>query len=256
MAPFYAGIDTIVSQAGLIYHNVLGVGTNATSDKPPGDQLQMTQFTTSEIIWHLIAATRWTLVLSLIAFAGGGVFGFIVTMLRISPISSLKGIGAAYIYFFQGTPLLMQLFLAFFGAALLGLDVSAFIAAAIALIAFTAAFLAEIWRGAFQSVPKPQWEAAEALGFNYFEQVWYIILPQAVKISIPPTVGFSVQVIKATSLASIIGFNELVQTAKSIDNVVFQPTLIFGIVAIIYFSLCYPLTVLGRKLEGKFDAAR
>lgn len=216
----------------------------------------MPDFTSSEVLWHLLIATRWTLLLSIIAFVGGGVFGFTVTMFRVSPIFLFRRLAGAYIYFFQGTPLLMQLFLAFFGTALFGWAVSAFAAASFALIAFTAAYLAEIWRGAFHSVPKPQWEAADALGLNYFEQVRYVILPQAVKISIPPTVGFSVQVIKATSLASIIGFNEIVQTAKSLDNVLFRPTLIFGLVALIYFSLCYPLTLLGRKLETQFSAAR
>ena len=171
-----------------------------------------------------MAATRWTLVLSPVAFVGGGIVGFLITMFRVAPVPLFRSLAVAYIYFFQGTPLLMQLFLAFFGVALFGWGVSAFAAASIALIAFAAAFLAEIWRGAFQSVPNPQWEAADALGLNCIEQVRYVILPQAVKISIPPTVGFSVQVIKATSLASIIGFNELVQTAKALDNILFQPT--------------------------------
>ncbi len=215
----------------------------------------MQQFGTGEIIWHLIAAARWTVLLSVIAFVGGGALGFLLTVLRVSPIKILNYTVIGYIQFFQGTPLLMQLFLAFFGTALLGIDVTPYLAASIALIAFTAAYLAEIWRGAFQSIRKPQWDAADALGMSYLQQLWYVILPQAVKVAIPPTVSFSVQVIKATSLTSIIGFNELVQTAKVIDNTVFRPMFVFSVVALIYFFLCYPLTVFSRRLEDRLDAS-
>ena len=192
----------------------------------------------------------------LIAFVGGGLFGLIIAILRVVPVRLLNYLGMAYIQFIQGTPLLMQLFLAFFGLAILGLDVSAWLAAAIALIGFTSAFLGEIWRGCIQAIPKPQWEASASLGLGIFQQMWYVIFPQAFKISIPPTVGFLVQVIKGTSLASVIGFIELSRAATAINNVTFRPFLVFSLVGLIYFSLCYPLSVLSQRMERRLNVSR
>jgi polar amino acid transport system permease protein len=213
-------------------------------------------FSIGEIFVYLLFATRWTVALSLIAFVGGGLFGLIIAILRVVPVRLLNYLGMAYIQFIQGTPLLMQLFLAFFGLAILGLDVSAWLAAAIALIGFTSAFLGEIWRGCIQAIPKPQWEASASLGLGIFQQMWYIIFPQALKISIPPTVGFLVQVIKGTSLASVIGFIELSRAATAINNVTFRPFLVFSLVGLIYFSLCYPLSVLSRRMERRLNVSR
>ena len=157
-----------------------------------------------------------------------------------------------YVEFFQGTPLLLQLFLAFFGFSVVtGINLSPLVAASIALTAYTSAFLGEIWRGAIQAVPRGQWQAASAIGFGYFDQLKLIILPQAVRLAIAPTVGFLVQVIKGTSLASIIGFTELSRAASLINNVTLQSLLIFGLAGLIYFALCYPLSTWSQRLEKK-----
>ena len=124
-------------------------------------------------------------------------------------------------------------------------------AATLALTAYTSAFLAEIWRGSIAAVPQGQWEAASAIGFGYFKQLQLIILPQAVKLAIAPTVGFLVQVIKGTSLASIIGFTELSRAAALINNVTLESLLIFGLAGLIYFILCYPLSFWSQHLEKK-----
>ncbi|MCH9045907.1 MAG: amino acid ABC transporter permease [SAR324 cluster bacterium] len=203
----------------------------------------------------LIYATRWTIALSLIAFAGGGLFGFAFTILRILPIRLLNYLSSAYIQIIQGTPLLLQLFVVFFGLAILGWDVSAWTAAAVALIAYTSAFLAEIWRGCIQAIPKPQWEASSSLGLGIFQLLWYVIMPQAIKISIPPTVGFLVQVIKGTALTSVIGFVELTRTAQLINNVTLEPFAVYSVIAVIYFSLCFPLTSLSRRLERRLNVS-
>ena len=212
----------------------------------------MDDFTVSRIFINLLIATKWTIILSLIAFIGGGVVGFGVTLMRISSNRWLKGISWVYTEFFQGTPLLLQLFLAFFGLSVaIGVNLSPLQAATLALTAYTSAFLAEIWRGSIAAVPQGQWEAASAIGFGYFKQLQLIILPQAVKLAIAPTVGFLVQVIKGTSLASIIGFTELSRAAALINNVTLESLLIFGLAGLIYFILCYPLSFWSQHLEKK-----
>ncbi|KJH71077.1 amino acid ABC transporter permease [Aliterella atlantica] len=211
----------------------------------------MDEFTVSIIFTNLLIATKWTLILSAIAFIGGGIIGFLVMLMRISPIGWLKTISWLYVEFFEGTPLLLQLFLAFFGLSiLLGVNLSPLQAATLALTAFTSAFLADIWRGSIAAIPQGQWEAASALGFGYFKKLRLVILPQALKLSIAPTVGFAVQVIKGTSLASVIGFTELSRAAAQINNVTLRSLLVFSIAGLIYFCLCYPLSLLSQRLEG------
>jgi polar amino acid transport system permease protein len=212
----------------------------------------MTEFNFFQVLLALVKALQWTLILSLIAFAGGGIFGLLLTMMRISDNVILKRIAQFYIAFFQGTPLLMQLFLIFFGIPIvLGFDVSAIIVASIAMTFYASAYLADIWRGSVQAIPVTQWEAAKSLGLSWLEQFRLIILPQAVKISIPPTIGFLVQVIKNTSLTSIIGFTELTRRGQILNNVTFKPFLIFTMVGVIYFIVCYPLSLYSQRLETK-----
>jgi polar amino acid transport system permease protein len=212
------------------------------------------QFGTNEFLFILMAA-RWTILLSLIAFAGGAIGGLAVALSRVSSLTALAAVARGFIQIFQGTPLLMQLFLVFFGANSFGLDINPWIAAAIALTLNASAFLGEIWRGCIQAVPKGQWEAAEALGLHYPAMMRYVILPQAFKIALPPTVGFLVQLINATSLAAIIGFTEVTRAGQIINNATFRPFLVFSIVAAIYFVLCWPLSHLSTRLERRFAAA-
>lgn len=214
----------------------------------------MQSFTLTQILTNLLLATRWTIALSAIAFIGGGIVGFLIMLMRISSKKVPRYLSGFYVEFFQGTPLLMQLFLTFFGlSVLLKINLSPWVAAAIALTTYSSAFLAEIWRGSVAAIPQGQWEAANALGLNYARQLQRIILPQAIKMSIPSTVGFAVQVIKGTSLASVIGFVELARSATAISNVTFQPFLVFSIAAVIYFCLCFPLSLLSKRLERQFS---
>jgi polar amino acid transport system permease protein len=136
----------------------------------------MRTFGTNEALF-IIAAVRWTLLLSVIAFVGGGVAGLIVAVARTAPPAWLRQAAAGYIQLFQGTPLLMQLFLVFFGANLFGGGISPLASAAIALTLNAAAFLGEIWRGCIQAIPAGQWEAATALGLKHLSRMRYIILP-------------------------------------------------------------------------------
>ena len=206
-------------------------------------------------ILYILGAIRWTLLLSLVAFAGGAAGGVLVALARTGRFRWLRLAAAGFIKVFQGTPLLMQLFLAFFAPGIFGIDVDPWAAAALGLSLHASAFLGEIWRGSIEVVPAGQSEAATSLGLPYWPTMALIVAPQAVRIAIPPTVGFLVQLIKGTSLASIIGFVELTRAAQIINNATFHPFTIFGMVALAYFAICWPLSVYARRMERRLAVA-
>jgi polar amino acid transport system permease protein len=216
----------------------------------------MNDFSFWVILSNLLLAARWTVALSLVAFVCGGTVGLALLFARVSGVPWLERVVGWYIEFFQGTPLLMQLFLFFFGVALFGIEVSPWLAAALALTLWTSAFLTEIWRGCVQALPKGQWEAGSVLALSFVEQMRYVILPQAMRIAIAPTVGFSVQVVKGTALASIIGFVDLTKAGTMLNNATFRPFLVYSLVALIYFALCFPLSYTAKKLERRYNVAR
>ncbi|WP_046632798.1 amino acid ABC transporter permease [Neorhizobium galegae] len=205
--------------------------------------------------WIIVFAAQWTIALSAIAFAGGGIGGLLIALLRVSGAKLPRLIATGFIRVFQGTPLLMQLFLVFFGMNILGFAINPWLAATVALTLHASAFLGEIWRGCIEAVPPGQREAATALGLRYYNRMRYIVLPQALKIAVAPTVGFLVQLIKGTSLAAIIGFTELTRQGQIINNATFSPFMVFGTVAAVYFVLCWPLSVLARRMELRFSRA-
>lgn len=215
----------------------------------------MTEFSTWDMLHGLLLAGRWTLALSAIAFVFGGLVALMLLVVRVERVQWAANAVALYIEVFQGTPLLMQLFLVFFGLPLLGLDVSPWVAAAVCLTLYTSAYLTEIWRGCVDAIPHGQWEASSSLAMRYGEQLRHVILPQALRIAIVPTVGFSVQVVKSTALASIIGFDELTKTGTMLTNATFQPFTVYGLVALLYFAACYPLSLWARHLERKLHVA-
>jgi polar amino acid transport system permease protein len=214
----------------------------------------MVDFTLWDITRNLLLAARWTIALSLIAFVGGGLVGLLLLMLRLTKRPVLEWLVAAYVQIFQGIPLLVQLFLAYYGLGLFGINTSPWVAASAGLTLYTSAFLTEIWRGCVAALPRGQWEASQSLALGFSEQLRHIILPQATRIAIAPTVGFLVQVIKGTALASVIGFMELTKVGKSIANATFNPLLIFSCVAVMYFLLCYPVSLYAKSLERKLNA--
>lgn len=199
----------------------------------------------------ILQAARWTLALSLIAFIGGAVLGLAIALARTSNNKFARGASIVFIQVFQGTPLLLQLFLIFFGAPVLGIDVNPWVAAGVALILNSAAFLGEIWRGCIEAVPRGQIEAAEALSLKYGARMRDVVLPQAFRIALAPTVGYMVQIIKGTSLAAIIGFAEITRAGQIINNATFQPMYVFTTVAAIYFAICWPLSLLAARMERK-----
>ncbi|KFC70375.1 ABC transporter permease protein [Bosea sp. LC85] len=203
----------------------------------------------------LLIGLKWTIALSVIGFVGGGVFGLGVALARTSGIPLLERVTSGYIAIFQGTPLLMQLFVVYYGLALIGLKLDSWVAVSIGFTLHASAYLGEIWRGSIEAVPKGQTEAAKALSLNYVSRMKDVILPQAIRISLPATIGFLVQLIKGTSLAAIVGFTELARAGNIISNQIFQPLLVFGIVGALYFVMCWPLSLVGARLERQFAAA-
>jgi polar amino acid transport system permease protein len=215
----------------------------------------MLEFSLWDIARNLLLAARWTVLLSLIAFIGGGSVALALLIARTARWRGAPGFVAAYVQVFQGTPLLIQLFLAYFGVALLGVETSAWTAAGVALTLYTSAYLTEIWQGCVRAVPKGQWEAAQSLALDFREQLRYVILPQAGRLAIAPTVGFMVQVIKGTALASVIGFVELTKTGTMITNATFKPFLVYSCVGLMYFILCFPVSVCARRLERRLHVS-
>jgi len=209
--------------------------------------------------WNHVAflgqALAWTAALAGIALICGALGGAAMVMLRLSRVGALRAAAHAITYVAQGTPLLVQLFLAYFGAAALGLELPPLAAAALAFTLWAAAFLGEIWRGAIEAVPSGQREAALALGLRPYQVMRRVVLPQALRPAIPPTVGFLVQLVKNTAIASIIGFRELTRAGQIVANVTFQPMAVFLVVALFYFALCFPLSRLARALERRLGAA-
>jgi polar amino acid transport system permease protein len=206
-------------------------------------------------LFFILQGLKWTVLLAVIGFIGGGVFGILIALARTSNHRFARLASSCYIALFQGTPLLMQLFVVYYGVALLGIDVNAWVAVAIAFTLHASAFLGEIWRGSIEAVPKGQTEAANALGLHYVSRMKDVVLPQALKISMPATIGFLVQLIKGTSLAAIVGFIELTRAGQIISNQTYRPLLVFGIVGIIYFMICWPLSHVGSGLEKRMAKA-
>ena len=209
-------------------------------------------FTTAHL-FYLVHSIWWTLVLSALAFVLGSIGGFGVMLARISPRRWLSRPAMVYIEAIQGIPLLILLFIVYFGLSVYGVQVPALVAAGLALMVYTSAYLGDIWRGCIDATPKPQWEAAECLSLTRWQTLRLVIIPQALRLALPPTVGFLVQVIKMTSLASVIGFVELTRAGQIINNSIFQPFLVFGLVGVFYFVLCYPLSRWSQSMEKKLN---
>lgn len=213
----------------------------------------MSQFTTLGIVETILGKLPWTLLLSLIAFVGGAFVAGLLTTVAILGGRIANFSVSIVISTVQSTPLLMLMFLCFFGLPLLQIEVSPLLAASSALIAFTAAYLTEAWRSALKAVHVGQWEAALSSGMRHEHVLLTIIVPQAVRIAIPPTVGFLVQVVKATALASIVGFMEITRVGTVLNNITFRPFLIFAIIGALYMALNLPISLAARHLERRFN---
>jgi len=206
-----------------------------------------------------------TVELSVLAIVLGSLLGFIVSLGQTGRYKWLRVVGTVYIQIFRGSPLLMQLFMFYFGLPYLGqilkytapdvalilLSLSPFTTAVLVFTLYSGAYIAEIFRSGYQSIPKGQFEAASAIGLNYFRMIQKVILPQMMKLVYPPLVGFYIGLIKDTSLTSIIGYQELVKQGQSIINTTSKPFEVYLTISLLYFILCYPLSLLVARAERR-----
>ena len=210
----------------------------------------------SDQILFIVGALRWTVILTVLSLLIGGAIGFVVALMRVSPIRGARWAAAGYIGVIQGIPALMILFLSFYGLPLIGLDLPPIVAASISLALYVSGYLADIWRGAIQSVAWQQWEASGSLAMTRPQQLRYVILPQALRIATPPTVGFAVQAVKNTSIVSIVNVIEVARAGQLVNNSIYEPFRVYGLVALLYFAICWPMTLLATRLERRLDVGR
>ncbi|MCC8189907.1 MAG: amino acid ABC transporter permease [Planctomycetes bacterium] len=214
----------------------------------------MLTFTLADMVRGLGRGLGWTAAMAVLALVCGGGFGLVVTIMRIAGSRLYSLPARIFIEFFLGTPLLMQLLLFFFGLAYLGLNTTPGLTAAVVLTLYAGAHLAEIWRGCVESLPRGQWEAGWSLALGRWQLLRFVILPQALRLAVAPTVGFAVQLLKNTAVTSIIGFTEITKAGNMIANATFRPLLVYGLVAGGYFILCLPLSVAAGRLERTMRA--
>lgn len=207
---------------------------------------------TIDHLMFIFKGAGWTIVLSALGFIGGAVLGVPVALARSSRNAWLARSTGFFVQVVQGIPLPVIMFVVYFGISVAGFDVPALVAAGLALTAYAGAYLGEIWKGCIQAVPRTQWEAAECLALTPAQTTAYVILPQAGRIAIPPTVGFLVQIVKNSSYAVVIGFFDLTYSSRVVNNSTFEPFIVFTIAALIYFAMCYPLSRLAARLERKY----
>lgn len=178
-----------------------------------------------------------TIKASILAVILGAVMGTIVGALRVLPIKPLKAIASAYIYVIRGTPLLIQLFLIYFGLPSLGLNLPAFAAGIVGLSVNSSGYVGEIVRGGIEAVPNGQWEASKVLGLSYFQTMRYIILPQAIRNMLPAFGNEFVTLIKESSLLSTLAITELTMVGQQVRSVTYASFETFILVGLIYLVL-------------------
>jgi polar amino acid transport system permease protein len=176
-----------------------------------------------------------------------------VTVLRVLNVGVLNLVLRGYVELFRGTPLLMQLFFIYFGLPLLGYEVDKFWAAFVAISLYSGAYVAEALRAGVEAVPRGQIEAAVALGLSFPQRLWDIIRPQALRVALPPLVGIYVAVIKDTSLATVIGYNELTRRGMELLLQYGRPMEFLLSIGLLYFVICFPISKLSEWLERKLS---
>jgi polar amino acid transport system permease protein len=202
---------------------------------------------------YLLRGTQVTIELSLLAFAGGGLLGFTVALLRVLGGSDATLVLKPLVDVVRGSPLLVQLLAVYLGSSALGFSLNPLTAAFVGLSINAGAYLSEIIRGAIASIPKGQTEAGLAIGLSPMYVVWGIVLPQALPVIVPAAMGFFIGLVKDTSLAYVLGLLELTRAAKDIVDRTLDPFETYVVVMMIYFALCYPLSVLVRTVDRQMQ---
>lgn len=203
------------------------------------------------ILAYLLSATLATVAMSIACILGsvlGGVGLGILTAVGPRPIGLMV---SGFVFAVRGTPVLIQIFIVFYGLPLLGLHASNWLVVFVAVSAYGAVLIAEIVRGAFAALPRGQAEAGRALGMRRLQIVWYVLIPQALRYALAPSISLLPVTIKATSLGSLIGFSELTSASHEMAARTLQVLPIFALTFCLYFLLCYPVSYLATRLEHK-----
>lgn len=211
--------------------------------------LRLVGILTDSFIPLLKAGLMFTVPLALISFALGLTLAFLTALARISSSKVLQSIAGFYVWLIRGTPLLVQLFIIFYGLPAIGVTLSAFPSAVIGFTLNVGAYNSETIRAAIQSIDKGQWEASKALGLTRGKALRYVVLPQALRVAIPPLSNSFIGLVKDTSLAAAITVTEMFQVAQQITARTYEPLLLYTEAAFIYLIFCSVLTHLQGKLE-------
>jgi len=201
----------------------------------------------------LVRGAGLTIFLCLISGSIGTLIGLVVGIARSSPWRVLRWTAAVYTNFIRGVPILIILLFSYFVLPLMfsAATFSRGVTAIAGLSIYAGAYIAEIFRGSIEAIPRGQLEAAEALGMHYVSEMRYIVLPQAMKIAVPPLVGFLIALVKASSLVSVIGYTDLTRAGQIITSQNQLPLTTFVIVAAFYFAISYPISLFGRWYERR-----
>jgi L-cystine transport system permease protein len=204
--------------------------------------------------WPLLkGALTYSLSLSLISFAIGLVIAILTALARISGNKVLVGVARTYVSIIRGTPLLVQLFIIFFGLPSIGVTIDSFPSAVIGFSLNVGAYASEVVRAAILSIPKGQWEAGYSLGMTYRQALVRIILPQAARVSVPPLSNSYISLVKDTSLAAAILVPEMFRKAQEIAAATYEPLLVYSEAALIYWLICLVLSAIQDRIEHRLD---
>lgn len=206
----------------------------------------------------LMALVRGTIPLTAITFVLGLMLALVVALMRLSKIRVLAGIARAYVSVIRGTPLLVQLFIIFFGLPSLGLTIAAFPSAVIAFTLNVGAYASEVVRASILAVPRGQWEAASTIGMDSVTSLRRVVLPQATRVAVPPLSNTLISLVKDTSLASMITVTEILRRAQEIAAPTYQFFTLYTVAAVYYWVVCFVLSVVQSRAEvrlGRYVAA-
>lgn len=204
----------------------------------------------------LLGGLRITLLLALASLALALAAGTLVGVLRVLPLPVIPAFGAGYVEFFRNTPLLVQMFIWFFGLPTVGISLPPFLAAVVALGIYTSAFVAEVVRAGIQSVSRGQVDAARSLGLSYLKTMRFVILPQAFSVTVPPLGNLAIALAKNTSIASAIAVTEVLYTGEVANARTFATYPIMTTVGLLYLVITVPMGVLVNLLERRLTAFR
>ena len=201
----------------------------------------------------LEGTVRGTLPLTAISFVLGLVLALVVALLRLSPVGPLSALARAYVSLIRGTPLLLQLFIIYYGLPSMGVTIDPFPSAVIAFTLNVGGYASEVVRAAILAVPRGQWEAAATVGMGYPTTLRRIVLPQATRVAVPPLSNTLIALVKDTSLASTIQVTELLRKAQEVAAPTFEFFTLYGVAAVYYWVICLALSFTQSRLETRLD---